>query len=69
MIGGALVGYFLPKEGANNFALALIEFASLAAYKQYRAKLASDDEAKANIADAAESGCILVEERSFLRRP
>lgn len=67
--GGALVGYFLPKEGANNFALALIEFASLADYERYRGRLAADDEARANVADAVESGCILVEDRCFLRRP
>ena len=40
--GGELTGYFLPKEGANNFALALIEFASLAAYETYRERLAAD---------------------------
>ena len=33
------MGYFLPKEGANNFALALIEFDSLAAYERYREAL------------------------------
>ena len=42
--GGRLIGYFLPKEGANNFALALIDFDSLAAYEAYRAKLAADYE-------------------------
>ncbi|HEV2675918.1 MAG TPA: NIPSNAP family protein [Aliidongia sp.] len=67
--GGALIGYFLPKEGANNFALALIEFESLAAYEIYRARLAADEEARANVAFARETGCILVEDRSFLRRP
>jgi uncharacterized protein (DUF1330 family) len=66
--GGKLIGYFLPKEGANNFALALIEFESLAAYETYRAKLAADPEAKANLADATKSRCILVEDRLFLRQ-
>jgi len=65
--GGSLTGYYLPKEGANNFALALIEFDSLAAYEAYRARLAADPEARANVAHARETRCILVEDRTFLR--
>jgi hypothetical protein len=66
--GGSLVGYFLPKEGANNFALALIDFPSLAEYEAYRQRLAADADAKQNFTDVTEAGCILVESRSFLRR-
>jgi len=66
--GGDLVGYFLPKEGANNYAVALIDFPSLADYEVYRGRLASDADATQNFARANESGCILVESRSFLRR-
>src|SRR5690606_154780 len=33
--GGDLVGYFMPHEGTNNVALALISFDSLAAYETY----------------------------------
>jgi uncharacterized protein (DUF1330 family) len=66
--GGTLVGYYLPKEGANNFALALIDFPSLADYELYRQCLADDSEAQQNFADGNEAGCILVESRSFLRR-
>lgn len=66
--GGDLVGYYLPKEGANNFALALIDFASLAEYERYRQQLASDAEANQNFARGNQSGSILVESRSFLRR-
>jgi len=66
--GGRLVGYFLPKEGPNNIALALIEFASLAAYEAYRQRMAADDEAQANFGHARDTRCILVETRSFLRR-
>jgi len=66
--GGELRGYYLPKEGANNFALALIDFGSLAEYEIYRTRLADDDDAKANVAFAMSSGCILAESRSFLRR-
>ena len=66
--GGELIGYFLPKEGANNFALALIEFSSLAAYETYRENLAADEDAKVNVGHAKATRCILVEERSFLRK-
>ena len=34
--GGELVGYFMPHEGTNNIAFALISFESLAAYEAYR---------------------------------
>lgn len=67
--GGQLLGYFLPKEGANNFALVLIDFESLAAYEIYRTKLTEDLDARENVAHAQQTRCILVEERSFLRRP
>lgn len=34
--GGRHHGYFLPSEGANNVALAMFTFPSLAIYEQYR---------------------------------
>ena len=40
--GGDLIGYFLPHEGTNNVALAMIGFDSLAAYEAYRARLKAD---------------------------
>lgn len=66
--GGKLLGYYLPKEGATNFALAMIDFDSLADYEQYRAKLAADPDARRNVADVAAARAILAESRSFLRR-
>ncbi|HZT97916.1 MAG TPA: NIPSNAP family protein [Chloroflexota bacterium] len=66
--GGDLIGYFLPKEGANNFALALINFPSLAEYEVYRRRLAEDPDAKRNFAAAQQARCILAESRSFLRQ-
>src|SRR2546421_10971659 len=66
--GGDLIGYYLPKEGANNFALAMISFESLAEYEKYRARLAEDPDARANVAHARDTRCILVEDRSFLRK-
>ena len=38
--GGDLIGYWMPHEGTNNIAFALISFDSLAAYESYRARLA-----------------------------
>ena len=68
--GGDLIGYFLPTKlaGRTNAALALIRFANLDAYEKYREKLAEDAEAIANVSRADKSGCILVEERSFLKQ-
>ena len=37
--GGDLMGYFLPHEGSNDIAHAMIGFDSLAAYEAYRARL------------------------------
>jgi hypothetical protein len=65
--GGELLGYFLPHEGTNNIALALISFASLAAYEAYRARLLEDPEGAANFRFAQDRRFILSEERTFLR--
>jgi hypothetical protein len=65
--GGALIGYFLPWEGTNDVAWALIGFDSLAAYEAYRARLRTDPEALANFALATTRRLILREERSFLQ--
>ena len=65
--GGDLIGYFLPHEGTNNVALALIGFPSLAAYETYRARLKSDPAALANFANAGAKRFILSEERTFLQ--
>jgi hypothetical protein len=64
--GGDLVGYFLPHEGTNNVAWALISFDSLAAYESYRARLKADAEGAANFRFAQERRFILGEERTFL---
>jgi hypothetical protein len=66
--GGDLIGYFVPHEGTNNIAFALISFESLAAYERYRARLREDDEGVANFAFAEEQKFILAEERTFLRK-
>lgn len=64
--GGHLVGYFLPAEGTNDIAWALIAFDSLASYETYRARLRSDKEALENFAMAQRKRLILREERTFV---
>jgi hypothetical protein len=65
--GGDLIGYFMPHEGTNNIALAMISFASLADYEAYRARIKDDAEGKTNFQFAQEQRFILSEERTFLR--
>jgi hypothetical protein len=64
--GGHLVGYFLPHEGTNNVAWALIGFDSLASYETYRARLKTDPEARENFAMAQTKRLVLREERNFV---
>ena len=66
--GGDLLGYFMPHEGTNNIALAMISFESLGYYESYRARLRADSEGMANFDFAEEHKFILAEERSFLRQ-
>jgi hypothetical protein len=65
--GGDLEGYWMPHEGTNNIAQALITFESLGAYEAYRARLRDDAEGMANFRSAEEGHFILAEERTFLR--
>lgn len=65
--GGQHHGYFLPSEGANNVALALFSFPSLAAYEQYRTQSLQDPDCQAAFQYAADTRCILSYERSFFR--
>ena len=68
--GGTYVDYFLPTKiaGPTNAALGLIDFPNLAAYEAYRAALLSDRDAVECLRRAEAAGCILNEDRSFLRR-
>src|ERR1700735_845628 len=68
--GGTLVGYHLPTKiaGPTNFAVALIDFPSLAAYEIYRDNLLADADAVENVRRMEKSGCVLIEDRSILRR-
>ena len=66
--GGDLLGYFMPHEGTNDVAHAMIGFDSLAAYEAYRAKLKTHDGARANFEFARQHKLILRERREFLRK-
>lgn len=66
-LGGKHHGYFMPHEGANNIALALFSFPSLAAYEAYREKMAADPDCQAAFGYAEETRCIVSYKRSFMR--
>ena len=66
-LGGTHHGYFMPHEGANNIALALFSFPSLASYEEYRLKIPEDAECQAALAYGEETRCIVSYERSFMR--
>ena len=65
--GGKHHGYFLPHEGANNIAIAMFSFPSLADYERYREKAANDPECRAAMQYYRDTQCFLSYERSFLR--
>jgi uncharacterized protein (DUF1330 family) len=65
--GGEHHGYFLPAEGANDIALALFSFPSLAAYETYRSRSKDDPECIAAFTYADETRCVISYERSFFR--
>ncbi|MEZ9232296.1 NIPSNAP family protein [Vibrio amylolyticus] len=65
--GGQHNGYFLPSEGANNIALALFTFPSLAEYEAYRTQSFKDVDCIKAFKFAETTGCILSYERSFFR--
>lgn len=65
--GGQHHGYFLPSEGANNIALALFTFPSLAEYEQYRTRSFQDEDCMSAFKYAEQTNCIISYERSFLK--
>lgn len=68
--GGKFVAYCLPTKiaGPTNMAFGLIDFPDLAAYERYRGKLLTDAEGVECLRRAEAAGCILCEDRSFVRR-
>ena len=65
--GGVHHGYFLPSEGANNVALAMFSFESMAAYETYRLASMQDAQCLAAFQYANDTRCIVSYERSFFR--
>jgi len=65
--GGDLIGYFLPHEGTNTVAFALISFKSLAAYEVYRQRLLENEIGRKNFEFAQSKQFIISEERTFLK--
>lgn len=65
--GGNHHGYYLPHEGANNQAVALFSFPSLADYEKYREESKDDKECLEAYNYAEKTRCILSYERSFMR--
>src|SRR5690349_24002261 len=68
--GGRIVGYFLPTDfaGPTNEAIGLIDLPSVAAYAEYRKRLAEDPDHKKNITRLQESGAGVAMNRSFIQR-
>lgn len=65
--GGTHHGYFLPHESANDLAVCLFSFPSLAEYEAYRLKSATDEECQKAYAHARNTDCIRRYDRHFLR--
>lgn len=65
--GGDLIGYYAPHEGSSTLAYGVYNMPSLAAYEEYRARLAQSDIGKENYAFAQREKFILREDRTFLK--
>jgi hypothetical protein len=65
--GADLIGYFAPHEGSATLAYGLYNIQSLAAYEEYRARLAADPAGKVNYEFAKAERFILREDRTFLK--
>ena len=65
--GGTHHGYFLPKEGTSDLAVALFSFPSLAAYEKYREDALDDEDCQAAYAYLEKTKCVISFDRQFLR--
>jgi len=65
--GGDLVGYFAPHEGSSTLAYGVYNIESLAAYEEYRARLAADPLGIENYEFAQKERFIRCEDRTFLK--
>ncbi|WP_243368349.1 NIPSNAP family protein [Microvirga solisilvae] len=66
-MGGTHHGYFLPGEGANNIAICLFSFPSLADYERYRRDVMVEPDYKRADEIAQRSRCIQSYDRTFMR--
>ena len=65
--GADLIGYFAPHEGSSTLAYGIYSVESLAAYEQYRARLAADPLGRENYEFAHRERFLLREDRTFLK--
>lgn len=65
--GADLVGYFAPHEGSSTLAYGIYNIESLAAYEEYRKRLAADPLGQENYAFAQKEKFLLREDRTFLK--
>jgi len=66
-MGGTHHGYWLPDEGPNDIAYCHFSFPTLAAYEDYRTRMAKDADCQAAYAYALKTRCIIRYDRSFTR--
>ena len=66
--GADLVGYFAPHEGSTTLAYGVYHIENLAAYEQYRMRLAADPLGRENYEFAMQEKFILREDRTFLKK-
>lgn len=65
--GADLIGYFAPHEGSASLAYGVYNIESLAAYEEYRTRLAADPQGRENYAFAKSARFIVSEDRTFLK--
>ncbi len=65
--GADLVGYYAPHEGSSTLAYGIYSVESLAAYEQYKARLAVDPLARENYEFAKHERFLTREDRTFLK--
>ncbi|MQQ08933.1 NIPSNAP family protein [Epibacterium sp. SM1979] len=65
--GADLVGYFAPHEGSSTLAYGIYNVASLAAYEEYRTRLAADPLGQKNYEFAQQEKFLLREDRTWLK--
>ena len=65
--GADLIGYFTPHEGSTTLAYGIYSIEDLAAYEQYKHRLAADPLAGENYAFAQRERFLVREDRTFLK--